>query len=115
MVRRTGFVAAGRIDLIVANPPYVGEDEFETLDPVLRHEPRGALVAGDARAVAGFADLETIITEAPGWLATHGVLICEHGSTQRDAVLEQARVAGFREADDLSDMAGLARFLVART
>ncbi len=43
----------GRIDLIVANPPYVGEAEFTTLDPVLRYEPYGALVAGDALGVGG--------------------------------------------------------------
>lgn len=104
----------GRLDLIVSNPPYVGEDEFDTLDPVLRHEPMGALVSGDARGVTGFADLETIITEAPGWLSPRGVLVCEHSNIHRDAVVECARAVGFREVDDLSDMAGLPRILVAR-
>jgi release factor glutamine methyltransferase len=104
----------GRVDLIVANPPYVGETEFESLDPVLRYEPYGALVAGDARGVAGFSDLETIIGEAPTWLSANGVLVCEHGALHHDAVLERARAVGFREVDDLADMAGLSRILVAR-
>jgi release factor glutamine methyltransferase len=104
----------GRVDLIVANPPYVGEAEFETLDPVLRYEPRGALVAGDARGVPGFSDLETIITEAPAWLSASGVLICEHADVHRDTASALARSVGFREVDDLDDLAGLARVLVAR-
>ena len=37
----------GRVDLIVANPPYVGAAEFATLDPVLGYEPFGALVSED--------------------------------------------------------------------
>ncbi len=37
----------GHVDLIVANPPYVSNDEFVTLDPVLRYEPLGAIVAPD--------------------------------------------------------------------
>jgi release factor glutamine methyltransferase len=104
----------GRVDLLVANPPYVGEAEFETLDPILRYEPHGALVAGDARGVAGFSDLETIISGAPTWLSARGVLVCEHANTHRDAVCELARSVGFREVDDLIDMAGLSRILVAR-
>ena len=104
----------GRIDLIVANPPYVGEAEFATLDPVLRHEPYGALVADDACGVVGFSDLAVIISEAPGWLREGGVLICEHADIHGGVASELARSVGFREADELLDMAGLSRFLVAR-
>lgn len=104
----------GRIDLIVANPPYVGATEFTTLDPVLRHEPYGAIVAGDASGVPGFSDLETIIDEAPQWLSANGVLVCEHSSIHREAALGLARSVGFREVEDHSDMAGLPRVLVAR-
>ena len=104
----------GRVDLIVTNPPYVGANEFESLDPVLRHEPRHALVASDSRSVPGFFDLETIITEAPQWLASDGVLVVEHGHLQRGPAIAAAKVAGFTHVEDLDDMAGLARILVAR-
>jgi len=104
----------GRVDLVVANPPYVGEAALDDLDPVLRHEPRDALVAPDARGVAGFADLETVITQTPAWLRPGGVLVCEHGDNQRDAVLELATLAGFGSVVDLDDLAGLPRILVAR-
>jgi release factor glutamine methyltransferase len=104
----------GRVDLVVANPPYVGEEEFETLDPVLRYEPYGALVAGDARGVAGFSDLEIIIREAPAWLRENGVLVCEHANIHGTVASELARSVGFREVDDLADLAGQSRVLVAR-
>jgi release factor glutamine methyltransferase len=102
------------VDLIVANPPYVSGDEFATLDPVLRYEPRGALVSPDDDGVAGFGDLRVIISEAIEWLAPGGVLVSEHADTHRAAVLAAAAAAGFRDVLDLDDMAGLPRVLVAR-
>ena len=103
----------GRFDLIVSNPPYVGEFELGELDPILSFEPRGALVAPDASGVAGFADLALIIAEAPKWLKHDGVLVCEHGFHQREAVLAASVAAGF-DAVDLVDLAGHPRILVAR-
>jgi release factor glutamine methyltransferase len=104
----------GRIDLIVANPPYVGEDEFVQLDPVLGYEPRVALVAADASGVAGFSNVETIIKESPAWLSPAGVLVCEHGNEHGAAALAAALSAGFSSVDDLSDLAGQPRVLIAR-
>lgn len=104
----------GRVDLIVANPPYVGESEFADLDPVLGYEPYGALVAPDADDVAGFGDLATIIAGAREWLVPGGSLVCEHGEGQRGAVLAASREAGFSEFLDLDDLAGRPRVLVAR-
>jgi methylase of polypeptide subunit release factors len=98
----------------VANPPYVGGEEFAGLDAVLAHEPHGAIVAPDAQGVAGFADLAIIIREAPLWLSTHGVLVCEHANTQRDAVVTGALEAGFASVEDLDDLAGHPRIMVAR-
>jgi release factor glutamine methyltransferase len=104
----------GRVDLIVANPPYIGAEQFATLDPVLAYEPLGALVAPDASGTSGFSDLEEIIAGAPSWLVANGLLICEHGDMQRQAVLGSARDAGFGDVRDLDDMFGNPRFLVAR-
>ncbi len=104
----------GTIDLIVANPPYVSAAEFEILDPVLRHEPLGALVADDSSSAAGFSDVETIVRNSPPWLSHDGLLICEHGNMQRGAALLAAREAQFRHVADLDDLFGNPRFLVAR-
>jgi release factor glutamine methyltransferase len=102
------------VDLIVANPPYVGDVEFAGLDAVLRYEPRDALVAPDDGGVAGFGDLRVIITEAFDWLAPGGVLVCEHADTHRPAVLQTAASAGFLDVHDHDDSAGHPRVLVAR-
>jgi len=104
----------GRIDLIVANPPYVGRGEFAKLDPVLSFEPAGALVSDDARGVVGFADLEFIITQASQWLTSTGTLICEHGANHRTPALSSAADALFTSIEDVDDLAGLPRVLVAR-
>jgi release factor glutamine methyltransferase len=104
----------GRVDLIVANPPYIGEVEFADLDPVLRYEPHGALVAQDARGVQGFSDVDTIIRDAITWLTTNGALICEHSDTHRRHALELAQEVGYQWTQDLDDLAGKPRILVAR-
>ena len=98
----------------MANPPYVGEVEFEGLDDILRHEPLNAIVSGDAHGVVGFDDLGVIISGAFEWLSPNGSLVCEHSNVHRTAVLDVATRAGFTSVDDLDDMAGHPRILVAR-
>ncbi len=105
---------AGRVDLVVSNPPYVGALERVSLDPVLDHEPSGALVAADAEGVGGFADLAAVIAGAPRWLAAGGALVVEHGHDQREAVRRAAFGAGLRDVVDFEDLAGKPRILVAR-
>ena len=104
----------GRVDLIVANPPYISAGEMSGLDAVLHYEPRTALVAGDTAAALGFADLELIIEASPTWLGAVGRLVVEHGAAQRDAALAAAVAAGFVTVDDYQDLAGHPRILVAR-
>ena len=103
----------GRVHLAAANPPYVGAAELAGLDPVLAHEPRGALVAPDRDGVAGFADVATIVAAAPAWLAPGGALVLEHGDRQGPAALAAARVAGL-EAFGRCDLAGHDRVLIGR-
>jgi release factor glutamine methyltransferase len=104
----------GRFELITANPPYVAADEFGDLDPVLRHEPRGALVANDAQGVGGFADVAAIVAHAPPWLTPGGALVLEHGASQGAAARAAAERAGLLGARTVADLAGRDRFLVAR-
>jgi release factor glutamine methyltransferase len=103
-----------RVDLIVANPPYVGEEEMANLDPVLNYEPRAALVAPDVRGVAGLEDLAIILRNAQTWLRPGGSLVMEHGEGQRRALLDLAKKNGYVHVRDLDDLSGRPRVLVAR-
>ena len=103
-----------RVDLVVANPPYVAADEFVTLDPVLSHEPYGALVADDADGVPGFAAVAQVIASSAQWLAPGGSLVCEHGAAQGAAAVHAAAEVGFVEVRDVTDLAGWPRVLVGR-
>ena len=68
----------GSIDLLVANPPYVAESEWDSLPTDVRHEPRSALVAGPE----GTEVIEAILSDLPGWLAQGGEAWIEIGETQ---------------------------------
>lgn len=68
----------GQVDLIVSNPPYVAEHEYEYLPRDVRREPRQALVAGQT----GLEMIERIGASAAEWLRPGGVVICEIGATQ---------------------------------
>ncbi|MGI8686727.1 MAG: peptide chain release factor N(5)-glutamine methyltransferase [Acidimicrobiales bacterium] len=101
----------GRIDLVVANPPYVAEAEVDDLPPeVARWEPRSALVSGPT----GLEQIAAIVHEAPRWLARPGVLVVEIAPHHRAAAVELARDAGFDHVDVRPDLAGRARVLVGR-
>lgn len=102
----------GRLRVIVSNPPYVAEAEFDALPPEVRdHEPRAALVAGPR----GTEALELLIDGAPAWLEPGGALVLELAPHQADGMLARARgQAGFIHVEARPDLAGRARVLVAR-
>lgn len=65
-------------DLIISNPPYVGEEEMLTLPAEYRHEPVMALETENN----GLAIVDKILMKAPDYLTPHGVLIVEVGNSQ---------------------------------
>lgn len=106
---------AGQCDLVVANPPYVAEDELPGLDPVVREwEPRAALVAGTGRTgIGGLADVEAVVTGAARWLAPGGALVVELAPHQAEAAAGVARRAGLTGVRTERDLAGRLRMVVA--
>ena len=106
---------ARRIDLIVSNPPYVGEDEHNDLDPTVREwEPRAALVSARGRSgVAGLADVESVVAGSGAWLAPSGVVVVELAPSQAYGAIDAARRAGLSRVGTARDLAGRLRMLVA--
>jgi release factor glutamine methyltransferase len=82
--------------VVVANLPYVREDEWDELAPEIReYEPRDALVAG----ADGLDEIRALVAEAPAGT----LLALEHAPDQADAVSEMLADAETRE--DLSKRA----------
>ncbi len=100
---------AGRIHLVVANPPYVAEDDDLPAE-VSDWEPGAALVAGPR----GTEHLERLVAEAPVWLAPAGSLVVELAPHQAGDMAAAARSAGFSQVEVHPDLAGRDRVLVAR-
>lgn len=101
----------GGIHVIVSNPPYVAEHEFDALPPEIReHEPREALVGGPT----GLEAVQELISGASAWLVADGALVVELAPHQADEAAALAERAGFAEVEVLPDLAERERVLVAR-
>jgi release factor glutamine methyltransferase len=96
----------GRFDLIVSNPPYVTEAEYEELPEEVRADPYEALVGG-TDVHARLAD------EAPSWLRPGGWLVVEIGTSQADDVSRLFRRT-LEEVHALEDLAGRPRVVLGR-
>jgi release factor glutamine methyltransferase len=71
-------------DVVVSNPPYVTEQEYQTLAPEVRdHEARHALV-GPENGLAFYRRISSLL---PTLLKPGGTLAVEIGATQGDAVI----------------------------
>lgn len=104
-------VSAGeQFALIVANPPYLSDEETAAAQPEVKDfEPRMALSAGTNSG----ADLERIIRAARPHLATGGLLACETGIAQHQALVALATGEGYTRAESLRDLTGRERYLLA--
>ena len=98
--------------LIVSNPPYVSEDEYENLPASIKYfEPQKSLLAGKE----GLDILKPLIHQAHNFLFPGGYLLLEIGAGQGDAVLAITKDLGvYREISIIKDYAGNNRVLSAQ-
>lgn len=106
---------AGRVQVVVANPPYVSEHEWPSLDAEVRLEPRSALVAGPASdGTPGMGAVEAVLTGAGRWLAPGGSVVVELAPAQAAAAAALADRLGLHEVRLTRDLAGRDRAVVGR-
>ncbi|MDP3560827.1 MAG: 50S ribosomal protein L3 N(5)-glutamine methyltransferase [Legionellaceae bacterium] len=70
---------ATQYDIIVSNPPYVGENEMRTLPREYHHEPVLALETHND----GLAIVDRILKQAHEYLADDGILVVEVGNSEQ--------------------------------
>jgi ribosomal protein L3 glutamine methyltransferase len=75
-------LAGERYDVIVSNPPYVGDAEMADLPAEYRHEPATGLHSG----ADGLDVVRRILRGAAAHLEPHGVLIVEVGNSETTLV-----------------------------
>ncbi len=73
-----------KYDLILCNPPYVNQQDFESMPQEFSHEPELALISGQD----GLDLTRKILSQAGNYLSDQGVLILEVGNSAE--ALEQA-------------------------
>ena len=90
----------GHLDLIVSNPPYISDEEMESLDiGVKDYEPDLALRAGDE----GLDFYPSLVNCAKKLLKDGGALIVEHGFAQGDRVREIFVQGGLKNCMTIKD------------
>jgi release factor glutamine methyltransferase len=99
-------------DVITANPPYVTDEEMDTLQPDVRlHEPQLALRGG----ADGLDIVRRLIAESSSWLNDNGALLLEIGDQQSGAVMELFADANkYEPAQIVKDLGGHSRVVWAR-
>lgn len=65
-------------DIIVSNPPYVGQEEMDHLPGEYKHEPTLALQADNN----GLAIVDVILKKAAAYLSEKGILVVEVGNSE---------------------------------
>ena len=98
----------GRVDAVLANPPYVGTGE--DVDPEVCHDPADALFAGPD----GLALLPAVVSTARRLLRSGGVSAVEHGDQQGTAITALlSGDDGWRQVVDHRDLADRPRYVTA--
>jgi release factor glutamine methyltransferase len=98
-------------DLIVSNPPYISQEDFENLsEQVTKWEDKNALVASDN----GFAIHKKILADAKNYLHQASQIswtVLEFGKGQEKELKRLASQFGFKNITFYKDMAGVDRWL----
>jgi release factor glutamine methyltransferase len=97
-------------DVVVSNPPYIGETELKELSPeILHHEPMAALRGGGPQ---GLDLIRTIIGQVASCLKPEGTILLEIGQGQAEVLGRELAEAPLMESFDfVKDYSGILRVL----
>ena len=99
----------GKLDCVVANPPYVKDGDVDRLPVHIRdHEPTAAL-RGGAKGTDFYPD---IVQSAKDFLKPGGFIALEVGDGSADDVSSLLKCEGFSSVESRSDLRRIPRFVV---
>ncbi len=100
-----------KIDLAVANPPYIPRNIYKELPIEVRNfEPKNALLGGED----GLDHIKKIIQNAPSYLKEKGFLLIENHFDQSTKVKHLFIENRFTNVEILKDLSGIERFTIGR-
>jgi len=106
-----GALPPSSFDIVVSNPPYVGESEEDSVQlEVRKFEPRNAVFAGPT----GVEVIERLIPQAREALCPGGWLVFEISGTIADRVRSLLSSCDWDEVAIRNDLQGIARAAIAR-
>lgn len=101
--------SATKFDVIISNPPYIGEDEADELDfSVKDFEPKNALFADRD----GFDITNKVIEGARNFLNASGHVLLETSPRHIDSIESAAVDNNFKNCEIVKDFAGRARIAI---
>ena len=107
----THTLAAGSLDALVSNPPYLSAAEYAALDPSVRDwEPALALQSGPD----GFAATEALLDDGRRVLRPRGWIALELDSSRAAEAARRASALGWADVAIHHDLFGRERYLLAR-
>lgn len=98
------------LDIIVANPPYIGFEESHLTDAAIKFEPATALFAKND----GMEEIDCIIVQATKCLKQDGWLLLEHGFQQGTKVRSSLEKNGYSQIHTEKDLNQCERITRAR-
>ena len=101
----------GTFDVIISNPPYISETEYQTLDKNVKdYDPYDSLVGGGD----GLQAYQHIIQKAASFLSPDGLFVLEIGHRQKESVGVLLKENSFHIISIQKDLAGIDRCLVSK-
>ena len=98
-------------DIIIANPPYISENEYKSLPiSIRRFEPKIALTAG----INGLDCFKKIIMEFHKYLKPNGIIFLEIGYGQKRIIEELFIKHGYENTNFFNDLSGKARVVCVK-
>lgn len=100
-----------KFDLIISNPPYISDGEYDGLPPEVLADPKVSLLSGNE----GMDIINRIIKQAPDFLADDGAVMFEIGYDQAEKVADSVKRDGqYKSYSILKDLNNIDRVVLLK-